>query len=319
MARRPPPRSSHAGRNLLFRPRQKTGRVGRWIVVAAAILVPIGGYTALALWPRFHVQDISVQASASLSTTRIQSFVAQRLSGTTLGLPKHSEFVLSTGSIARDLRKALGSTVTLQTLVVRRRWPTGLIVVLKEASGAYVLKSGTDALLLDPSGTVVNRIPADTSGLFVLTDPSALSWVVGEKPVSSDTLTGLSAFRMALLGMGVTVVSATLSEASCFPEVTVDADPSTNSGATNAAQDNTASPVLGGVNDPSDCDPKELVRINPDLTLVTSEGWVLTVTVTGDRDRQLRDLTQVLAARTGPTRSALKSVDVRLPGRAYLR
>jgi cell division septal protein FtsQ len=260
-------------------------------------------FVTLVLWPRFRVTSVVVDSSPSISAPKVESFIRERIAGAVLGLPRNSQFLLSTRSLEAQLRSALAETVTVQNLQVRRVWPSGLRVVIKEASGAFALTSGGDVFLLDANGRIVNRLAAVPGALFLLTDSMALGWAVGDTVLPAATLAGLSAFRQDLGAAGILTTSATIPEVSCYPAApNVNVLPNANAEA---------------AGDP--CDRRELVRLTTDLTLTTAEGWQLEVALSGDRKRQISDLAQLLAERFRTGRGGLLFVDVRLPGRAYVR
>lgn len=273
-----------------------------WIVVAAALFVGTA-FVALASWPRFRATSVVVDSSPSISASKVEAFIRERIAGKVLWLPRSSQFLLSTRALEAQLRSALSGTVTVQSLTVRRVWPSGLRVTIKEASGAFAFTSGNAVFLLDANGRIVNRLPAVPGALFLLTDPMALGWAVGDSVLPVATLTALSAFRQNLDAVGIRTTVATIPEVSCYPAV-LDANASVNVNAETVGEP---------------CDRRELVRLTTDVILTTEEGWQLEITLRGDRKRQLSDLTQLLAERFRTGRGTLAFVDVRLPGRAYVR
>jgi hypothetical protein len=229
----------------------------------------------------------------------------QRIGGSVLGIPRASQFLISTTSLAAQIRRALGNTVTLKTLTVQRRWPDGLTVNVQETGGAYTLSSGTDSFLLDANGNVVSRVQGLQGALFPITDPMGLPWQIGENVLPADRLSKIHQFVEDLNAQGITVQSARLPEVTCYPEISVSEPANTNATDLNT---NTSS-----------CDLQSLVRLNPDIVLVTGEGWDLEVSLINDRVRQLSDLRALLSQKFPNGRSNLHSVDVRIAGRAYYR
>lgn len=275
----------------------------RWAAGAGILGILVGGaYVALVLWPRFSVNTVTVHASPSISAVRVEAFVRERLAGRVMGLPKSSQFLISTRSLERQLRLALAGTVAVETVQVRRQWPRVLQVTITETSGVFALTSGEAVLLLDAGGRIVNRLPAP-GALFTLQDPMELPWGVGETVLPPATLAALTALRRELETVGIRTVGAQIPEVTCYPEL----------------PDANAAPTTSGGTADTPCDRKALVRLTTDLVLGTEEGWELEVIVTGDRSRQITDLTTLLAERFRTGRATLAFVDVRIPGRAYIR
>lgn len=306
-------------------------RARRWQPPSPPVDLAIIGSVAVvfflaSLLPPFRVTRIEVTGQERLNPAFVVDQTQGLLAGRRWGILPQSAFLyLPASEFAGNLKARLSAVVPMQEVRVVKRFPRTLQLVVHETEPSAILKTATGEHALDERGTLSGIFPA-TQGIPILEERNGLSFQPGESVVSPSVIASLATIRDELERRALGPIEFRTAEVRCpfdlrrpgREPIEVERQPTVGEGGANTNQPanrNLAVVIPRPLPQPA-CDRKRELRVSPELSLVTSEGWELWLTTSRSVEESLLKLFLALDTKL-TNRQGLKRIDLRFLPRIF--
>ncbi len=157
----------------------------RFFWLSVLVLIIFGGIFYLAYFCSiFQIKDIKISGNQKIQTQDIENLIKEKINKKLLFFPTKSIFLVNSNEIVRSLSEKF---IQADSLILKRRLPTTLIVEIQERMPLGVWCQGENCFYIDREGIIFEENPQETE-FIIKSEEQKTQAFLGEKVIKKNIL-----------------------------------------------------------------------------------------------------------------------------------